>query len=247
MWYLHIFTISAGNRQIILPLKQYPKDPVPIPQLEQWLQPWTTRWVWRWSKRWVMTTCQDISELSMSASEPFISHDALRQFFASWWFQIYIFYFHHYLGKWSFWLIFFKWVETTNQFEVDLFFATKNQKNPESVRSFSTHQVFNGVCVCAYWVYLPLAILHHHILENLTENTRCLKPGGKVAIQAICVPDERYESYRNPDRVVIIPYEIKVSGDGSDIKSWYWLYRHHGFFAPKIWTSIMTSMEWSYQ
>ena len=30
-----------------------------------------------------------------------------------------------------------------------------------------------------------------------------------MAIQAICVPDERYESYRNPDRVVIIPYEIR--------------------------------------
>ena len=98
------------------------------------------------------------------------------------------------------------------------------------------------VCVCAYLVYLPLAILHHHILENLTENTRCLKPGGKVAIQAICVPDERYESYRNPDRVAIIPYEIKVSGDGSDIKS-YWLYRHHGFLHK----SIMTSTEWSHQ
>lgn len=26
--------------------------------------------------------------------------------------------------------------------------------------------------------------------------SRCLKPGGKVAIQAICVPDERYETYR---------------------------------------------------
>ena len=80
----------------------------------------------------------------MSALGPFISHDALRQFFASWWFQIF-FIFTTTWGNDPIGLIFFKWVETTNQFEVDLFLLLK-PRNSREFSFVSTHQAFM-VCV----------------------------------------------------------------------------------------------------
>ncbi|CAE7348890.1 ufaA1 [Symbiodinium natans] len=41
------------------------------------------------------------------------------------------------------------------------------------------------------------AVGHEYLPVYFGALDQCLKPGGKLAIQAICVPDERYESYRN--------------------------------------------------
>ncbi|CAJ1412414.1 unnamed protein product [Effrenium voratum] len=40
------------------------------------------------------------------------------------------------------------------------------------------------------------AVGHDYLPGYFGAFDECLKPGGKVAIQAICVPDERYETYR---------------------------------------------------
>ncbi len=59
--------------------------------------------------------------------------------------------------------------------------------------------------VCSLSISKTSLVFFHHIERIRTDSWilhrtrfhRCLKPGGKVAIQAICIPDERYESYRS--------------------------------------------------
>lgn len=77
----------------------------------------------------------------------------------------------------------------------------------------STHQCpYNVHHVCTYdfvcnpimilrlsWVLLGLCTLRVQ-RRPTADFLRCLKPGGKVAIQAICVPDERYETYRHLEK-----------------------------------------------
>ena len=49
---------------------------------------------------------------------------------------------------------------------------------------------------CEVSVEMIEAVGHDYLPGYFGAFDECLKPGGKVAIQAICVPDERYETYR---------------------------------------------------
>ena len=127
--------------------------------------------------------------------EPLKNHGWKRSLLTGWWFQI-LFIFTPTCGRFPIWLIFFKWVETTNQFWNDAFFlgdmlilGGSKQKIPSCNLHIPSHGSvsvdyfhFPKRCGLVVWMVCVNKVFHLLFTNQSRVFGKCIYPNGWCAM-----------------------------------------------------------------